>query len=126
MEENNDSILKTIKKLLLISEDDPAFDLDIQVHINSAIRTLYQIGVGPKPPFVIHGESETWKDFLGDDLDTYQSVKTYIYLKVKMIFDPPTSSSVMDAYQGEIREIEWRLSMQAEGYLDSVETEEGG
>lgn len=125
MGENNDSILRTIKKLLMIADEDPAFDMDILIHINSAIRDLYQIGVGSKPPFVIHGESETWKDFLGDDLDTYQSVKTYIYLKVKMIFDPPTSSSVMDAYQGVIRETEWRLSMQAEGYLDNAE-EEGG
>lgn len=117
-----ESILRTIKKLLLISEEDPAFDLDILVHINSAIMTLRQLGVGPSSGFSVTGDSETWYDFLSGNVGLYQQVKTYIYLKVKLIFDPPPSSSVLEAYQAEIAELEWRLNIQAEGYFDECTT----
>ena len=105
-----DSILTSIKKLLGITEEYDSFDTDIIIHINSAFTRLKQIGVGIPEGFRITGKSETWDEFVNDE-DYLDSVKTYIYLKVKIIFDPPLNSSVMEAYKQEIKELEWTLNV---------------
>lgn len=108
-----DSILTTIKKLLGIEADYTHFDNDIIVHINSVLMTLNQLGVGPESPASITSELDTWDKTLGD-IKNLEAVKTYIYLKVKMIFDPPTSSFVVDAMNKQASELEWRLNVQTE------------
>lgn len=106
----NESILETIKKLLGPDSSYEVFDLDIILFINSAFATLRQIGVGPVNGFRITGPEETWEDFIGDRIDL-EAVKEYVYLKVKMAFDPPASSFVMSAYQETCKELEWRLNI---------------
>lgn len=108
-----DSILNTIKKMLGPENDDPHFDVDIIVHINSALSRLAQLGVGPPNGFSITGDSETWMDFIGNDERLF-AVKSYIYLRVRMVFDPPTVASVLQALQDQIKEDEWRLNVEAE------------
>ena len=107
--EYTDSILDTIKKLLGPGQDQTYFDQDIIIHINTAIMTLTDIGVGPKEGFSITSSAEVWSDFI-KDIKQFEAVKTYIYLKVKLIFDPPLSSSVIELYNKQINEIEWRLN----------------
>ena len=111
-----DSILRTIKKMIGGVEDDDftGFDTDLIVHINSALRILNQLGVGAIG-FTITGLDETWNDFLGKDEAILSEVKTYIYLKVKLLFDPPTNSFSLDSYERQAKEFEWRLNVQAEG-----------
>lgn len=106
----NQSIFNSIKALLGPDADYDVFDQDILIFINSALATLTQLGIGPDEGFRITGPDETWSDLLGDakDLD---SVKEYIFMKVKMAFDPPTSSFVMSAYQEACKEFEWRLNI---------------
>ena len=104
------SILLSIKKLLGLGEDYDCFDLDVMMHINSALSILQQIGVGPKEGFFIHDASATWEDFLGEDSGRLESVITYVYIKVKLIFDPPTSSSAVDSMERTASEYEWRLN----------------
>lgn len=113
-----DSILKSIKKLLGISEEETYFDTDIIMHINSVFSILHQLGVGPEKSFSIQGDTETWDDFIEDNTN-FNDVRTYIYLKVRLIFDPPSSSAVMSAIERQISELEWRLS--AEAFAKSVE-----
>lgn len=105
-----DSILTSIKKMLGISEEYDYFDTDIIIHINSVFAILNQLGVGPVNGFTIEDDSEEWSDFIGD-VNLIEFVKSYTYLKVKMIFDPPTSSSVMDSINRTISELEWRLNI---------------
>lgn len=107
------SILDTIKQLLGIQSDYTAFDADIVVHINSAFMTLNQLGVGPTECFSIDGSGENWAEFVDKSIDL-EAVKTYIYLKVRTIFDPPSSSVVMEAMNKNISELEWRLNVQVE------------
>ena len=109
----SDSILNSIKKLLGLTEDYKFFDADIIMHINMAFMILYQLGVGTEAPFSIEDETPVWSDFLGDSQDLY-GVKTYIYLKVKLVFDPPQSSAVMEAIKQNIQELEWRLNVTAD------------
>ena len=108
-----DSILTSIKKLLGIAEDYTHFDDDIKIHINTVFMILRQIGVGPASGFSITSNTETWTEFLGD-LTELEAVKTYTYLKVRLLFDPPTSSSILDSINRTIDELEWRLNTQAE------------
>ena len=108
-----DSVLTTIKKLLGIEKDYTHFDNDIIMHINSALMTLNQLGVGPESPASITSEMDTWENTLGN-LKNMEAVKTYIYLKVRMVFDPPTSSFVLDAMNKQANELEWRLNVQSE------------
>ena len=103
-----ESILTSIKKLLGIEEDYEIFDTDIIIYINSAFATLTQLGVGPVESFSISDKTATWSSYMQND-PRLEHVKTYIYLKVKMIFDPPSSSTVIDAYNRNIQEMEWRL-----------------
>lgn len=105
-----ESILTSIKKLLGITEEYTHFDTDIIMHINTVFMILNQLGVGPEKCFRITGNSEIWDDFLLDNLDL-ESVKTYIYLKVKLVFDPPLSSAVAESMNRMINELEWRLNV---------------
>ena len=115
--EFTDSILDSMKKLLGISNDYNHFDQDIIIHINTAFMSLRQIGVGPKEGFAIHGSEETWGDFL-PDMKTLESVRTYLYLKVRLIFDAPTNSAVVEIFNKNINEIEWRLNSEVDYSLD--------
>ena len=108
-----ESILTSIKKLLGIVEECNDFDVDIIIHINSAFFDLTQMGVGPKNGFSIQDDLSKWSDFL-EDVTKYESVKTYVFLKVRTVFDPPASATVLEAYNRRIAECEWRLNIQAE------------
>lgn len=107
------SILTSIKKLLGLAEDYTAFDTDIIIHINSALMILKQLGVGPEEGFMIQSKKDKWEDFIDED-DNLEAVKTYIYLKTKMVFDPPQHGPTEDALKESIKEYEWRLNVQAE------------
>lgn len=103
-----DSILTSIKKLLGIQEDYEHFDVDIIMHINTAFMVLTQLGVGPAEGFTIDDKYDVWSDFTTENLE---AVKTYVYLKVRLVFDPPNSSAVMEAINRQISEYEWRLNV---------------
>lgn len=105
-----ESILDSIKKLLGLSSDYDQFDTDIVLHINSVFLNLAQLGVGPENGFMITGDGETWYDFIQDDVEL-QAVKSYVYLKVKLLFDPPLSSAVIQSINSMISELEWRLNV---------------
>lgn len=105
-----DSILHTIKKLLGIAEDYDHFDVDLIIHINSVFIILNQIGIGPKDSFSIVDDTAVWSDFIADDRQL-ESVKSYVYLKVKKIFDPPLSSVTAGAIDSVITELENRLNL---------------
>ena len=101
-----DSILISIKKLLGITEDCDSFDGDLILHINTVLAARNQLGVGNG--FFITGEKETWTELLGDD-SRLNLVKSYVHLRVKTLFDPPLSSSVAEAIDRNIKELEWRI-----------------
>lgn len=107
-----DSILTSIKKLLGIQEDYTHFDTDIIIHVNSALMILNQLGVGPLGGFSIVDSSTTWDEFIPEDDKNFEAAKTYVYMKVKLIFDPPSSSAVIESMNRIISEIEWRLTVQ--------------
>ena len=117
-----ESILTSIKKLLGIAADYEQFDTDIIIHINSAFSTLTQLGVGPSGGFVIQDETSTWSDFTADD-PKLEFVKTYIYLKVRLVCDPPTTGSVIEAIKQNISEYEWRLMIAADQVKSTGEEE---
>lgn len=108
-----ESILTSIKKILGITEDYEQFDTDIIMHINSVFMILQQLGVGPEEGFTITDKSTTWEDYLSDSTNL-EAVKTYIGLKVRLLFDPPLSSTVMECMKQMISEMEWRLNVQSE------------
>lgn len=101
------SILLTIRKMIGPSVSYDVFDADLIVNINSAFSRLCQLGVGPTAPFKISGENETWDDFSSSNYQ--EEIKQYVYLKTKMIFDPPASSTVLNAYEKQIEMLEWTL-----------------
>lgn len=105
-----ESILTSIKKLLGIEEEYTQFDADIIMHINTVFLNLTQLGVGPSEGFLIKDDTAIWEDFIGDS-SQLQAVKTYMYLKVKLLFDPPLSSSVTESMNRMIAELEWRLNV---------------
>ena len=104
------SILTSIKKMLGVAEDYTEFDEDIITHINSVFLSLTQLGVGPEEGFMIEDDTAVWEDFIDDSI-RLQAVKTYMYLKVKLLFDPPLSSSVTESFTRMIAELEWRLNV---------------
>lgn len=107
-----ESILTSIKKMLGIDEEYMHFDADIIMHINSVLMILTQLGVGPEEGFVIEDDTSTWVDFIPEaNAAQLHAVKSYIYLKVKLIFDPPLSSAVIDSMNRQIAEFEWRLNV---------------
>ena len=109
-----ESILTSIKKMLGIPEEYDHFDPDLIMHINSVLSILTQIGVGPSEGFRIEDDLATWEDFLDDDTD-YEAVKSYVHLRVKLLFDTSTfSSAVIESMNRMISELEWRLNAIAE------------
>lgn len=108
-----ESILTSVKKMLGITEEYTHFDEDLIMHINSVFMILTQLGVGPSTGFYIEDNSAIWTDFVEPGM-LMESVKSYMELKVGMIFDPPSSSAAMEAKNRLINEFEWRLNVQAE------------
>lgn len=108
------SILKSTKKVLSVSDDDTSFDIDIITHINTAFSTLNDMGVGPDAGFVIDDEDAEWEDFLADDNVKLSKVKACVWLRTKLLFDPPTISYLLEATQKQLQEIEWRLNVNRE------------
>lgn len=117
----NESILNSIKKMLGPTEEYTHFDPDIIIHINSVFMILNQIGVGPDKAYSISDDKATWSDFMPEE-ELLHSVKSYIYLKVKMLFDPPSSSSIMQSMNEQIKELEWRLNVAAESKREEEES----
>lgn len=113
-----ESILVSMKKMTGLDSNYDVFDEDIIISINSYLMALNQIGVGANG-FHITGKSETWDDFLGSDIFKLEGVKSYLYMRLKLAFDPPTSSFVLDSYEKQMRELEWRLNVKAEGGIDN-------
>jgi len=126
-----DSILTSIKKLLGIDEDYEHFDADIIMHINTSLFRLRTIGVGPlvdgiegnddfdPKPFNITDKTQVWSELVGTRNDL-ESIKTYIYLKVKLVFDPPQTSFVIESYNKQLAELEWLINEQSGGDLDDA------
>lgn len=108
------SILNTVKKSVGVMPDYTVFDDTLIMHINSVFMTLTQVGVGPKQGFRIEDSSTEWSSFLSDDYENFESVKSYICLKVRLLFDPPSSSTHMQCIESQIKEFEWRLNIEAE------------
>lgn len=107
-----DSILNSVKKKLGIQEDYTHFDEDIIIDINSVFMILNQLGVGPDEPFTIEDEDAYWEDFI--DNTRIEAVKSYMYMRVRLMFDPPTSGFLVDSLNKQIAELEWRMLVQAE------------
>lgn len=104
------SILASIKKMLGIPEEDSAFDNDVIMHINTVFGILTQMGIGSQDGFSITGYEETWSDFT-ENQTKLEMVKSYIYLKVRLLFDPPQNSSLIESLNRLISELEWRLNV---------------
>ena len=115
-------ILDSVKILLGITDVDLNFDEEIIMHINSVFMTLNQLGVGPTTVFKISSHEETWEDFTEGRLDL-EAVKSYIYLKVRLLFDPPQNSFLVNSIEKQINELEWRLQLQVEPYTLTAEAE---
>lgn len=113
MGENMENILSSTKKLLGIPTEETAFDSDIIMHINSVFVILNQLGVGPSSGFSISDDYALWSDFIPDG-QNLELVKSYMYMKVRLMFDPPTNSSVLTSMEKTISEFEWRLNVQSE------------
>lgn len=107
------SILASIKKLLYLDPEPGVFDQDITIHINSAFFVLQQLAVGPVNGYSIEDAENMWSEFIG--VEQIQAVKTYVYLKVRLVFDPPATSFAITAIENQIKELEFRLNVQQEG-----------
>jgi hypothetical protein len=107
------SILNSVKKMVGLPETDTSFDLDILTHINSVFSTLNQLGVGPVEGFEILDDSATWETYLTDVRLSF--VKTYVFLRVRLLFDPPANSFTIESMNNQIRELEWRINVMREG-----------
>lgn len=107
-----DSILETIKKLLGIPSDYTNFDEDLKVHINTTINLLYQLGVPLSKGFLVVNDQQTWDELIGVS-NEYDLIKTYIYLRVRMLFDPPTGA-VAESFKETIKELEWRITVRTD------------
>lgn len=115
------SILNSIKKVVGLTEDDLSFDLDILMHTNSVFATLTQLGVGPDDGFEIENSTATWDDFLGSD-KRYNFVKSYVYLRVRILFDPPSTSFLGAAFKEQIDEYTYRISVlrESDEWMETV------
>lgn len=107
------SILNSIKKVLGVAESDTSFDTDIILHTNSIFSVLTQVGIGPATGFMIEDATTTWDAFLMDD-DRLNMAKSLVYLRVRLLFDPPTTGFVITSMEKNIAELEWRLNVQRE------------
>ena len=108
------SILISTKKILGIAKDYDVFDLDVITHINTAFSILAQLGVGPANGFMIEDDEAVWDDFIAPPDPQYNSVKSYVYLKTRQLFDPPQTSYLITAVEKQILELEWRLNVRRE------------
>lgn len=108
-----DSILDSIKKVVNVPVDDPDFDPDLIMHINSVLSTLNQLGVGPQEGFMIQDKNAVWDSILGGD-PRLNSVKSYIHLRVRLLFDPPGTSFAIAAFEKQIEELAWRINAHQE------------
>lgn len=117
-----DSILTSVKKMLGIMEEYEHFDTDLIMHINTVLSILTQLGVGPSEGFAIEDKSATWSDFVSPN-SGLDAVKSFVYLKVRLLFDPPLSSGVMESINRMIGELEWRLKVAAEEAPDNGKEE---
>lgn len=122
--EISESILTSIKKLLGIDENYTHFDADIIMHINSVFSILTQMGVGPSNGFSISGKDDTWSAFITDKPNIFSLVKSYVYMKVRLLFDPPLSSAAIESINRQISEFEWRLFVAADPVEDTGGKEE--
>ena len=102
-----ESIFLSVKKALNITPEDDAFDTDILIHLNSVLSKLNQLGVGPEIPLQINDDSTTWDELYSDP--KYSFIRSYIYLSVRLLFDPPSTTTMYEAFQRKIEELEWRL-----------------
>lgn len=109
-----DSILNNVKKLLGIDSEDDSFDVDVMAIINSTIPALAQMGIGPSNGFIITSTENKWTDWIAAPTVNLEGVKTYLYLKTKLIFDPPTNSTVIEAFNKSLSELEWRMMLAVE------------
>lgn len=107
------SIFYTVKRMLGVANENKAFDEQILVAINSALMVANQIGVGPETGFRVEGITETWDDFLGEHKDV-DGVQAFIYLRCRLMFDPPSNSFLVNAIENQIKELEWRVMEQVE------------
>ena len=119
----DDSILQSTKKYLGIDTGCDAFDQDVMLHINSVFSILYQIGVDSAKHARVEDVSTKWSDFFAEDEDLLRLIKDYVYLRVRIIFDPPTSSFVLEALNKQVSEFEWRIHIEAEGAFDELDEE---
>lgn len=117
----NNSILNSTKKNLGIEADYTDFDPDITMHINSVLNALTQMGIGPSQGYMIEDADDEWSAFLGADAQL-NMVKTLVYLRVRTLFDPPTTAHLISAMQAQIAELEWRVSAHRESYAWSPGT----
>lgn len=108
-----DSILNSTKKAIGLSVDDKSFDPDVIMHINTVLLTLKQLGVGPSEGFVIEDETTLWSDFIPDSLKL-RSVRSYMYIKVRLLFDIPQSSAHIEALKQQADELEWRILVETD------------
>jgi len=118
--ENSDSILLSIKQMLGLQDEYDAFDMDIIMHINSVISILNQMGVGEEN-FKVQDETQTWDEFMTDK-HNMEEVKSYIYLKVKLLFDPPLNSAVLQSQKELISELEWRLNVECDDTWEKTDS----
>ena len=109
-----DSILNNVKKLLGIDSEDDSFDIDVMTMINSTIPSLAQMGIGPSNGYIVTSADDKWTDWITTNDINLQGVKTYLYLKIKLIFDPPTNSTVVEAFNKNLNELEWRMMLAVE------------
>ena len=110
---NTDSILESVKKALGITYDYNYFDSQLIMHINSVFLILQQLGVGPRNGYQITSEADVWSDFLGSSESgrPLNLVQSYMYLRVRLLFDPPTNSFLVESMKQQIQEFEWRLNV---------------
>lgn len=113
------SILTSTKKILGLAEDYTAFDLDVITHINTAFSTLTQLGIGPAEGFMIEDETAIWTDFIIGDIQ-FNNVRSYVFLRVRQLFDPPATSYLITAVNEQVKELEWRMNVHREetGWVD--------
>ena len=109
----SESILLSVKKMLGLDKDYDVFDPELIIHINTVFGTLHQLGVGPEEQFRISGDSDLWSDFTTEGEQT-DEVKSYVYLRVRLLFDPPSSSFVLSSFKEQLQELEWRLNVKAD------------
>lgn len=109
-----DSILDSTKKVLGLDSSYTAFDVDIIMHINATLGKLNQLGIGPPQGFAIESKIQTWADLLGDNVLLYHDVRTFVYLSVRLLFDPPPTSYGIAAFERQVEEFGWRISTRVE------------